>query len=73
MAYVAKELSDFENELVGIALECEECGTVLSIFDDECGECGISTRFNDAYYVDIKEKICEKYEAYKTNQQDKGV
>ena len=69
----SKELSDFENEIISIALECEECGTLLSIFDDECGECGVPTRFNDAYYNNIKEKIYAEHEAYKTNQQDKGI
>lgn len=58
-------LQDFEDEILGITLECEECGTVLSIFDEECGECNTSTNFNDAYYSDLKEKIIEKFENYK--------
>ena len=46
---------------------------------EQCGYCKFFNTFIDAqdeacsYYEErVKEKICEKYEAYKTNQQDKG-
>lgn len=55
-------LDDIEAQIVPCELLCEECGTVLSIFDDECGECGKETYFSiDAYYSDIRDQIEAKF------------
>lgn len=58
-----KTLQDIANELVGIELLCENCGTVLGLFDNECTECGEETRFSvDGYYSSMREEAEERYE-----------
>lgn len=55
-----RTLEEIEPKIVGAALMCEECGTVLSVFDDECGYCGKETGFGvDAYYVGMRDEIEE--------------
>lgn len=58
-----KTLEDIEAQIVPCELLCEECGTTLSVFDDECEECGQETFFSiDAYYADMREQINSKFE-----------
>jgi len=62
-----KTISDIANELVGMELMCENCGTVLELFDDECAECGTETGFGvNGYYSSMREEAEEKYERLKS-------
>jgi hypothetical protein len=45
---------------LGTTFDCEECGTELSIFDDECSECGEPTSWStDCQVKDIRENLNE--------------
>lgn len=49
---------ELQDDILGVELECESCGTILSVFDDECGA---STYFStDGYYSDIRDQINER-------------
>jgi len=53
-----KTIEEIEPSVVGVELMCEECGTILSVFDDECAECGTQTGFsNDPYYLEMRSEI----------------
>lgn len=54
-------IEEIEASVVGVELMCEQCGTILSVFDDECGECGAPTGFsNDPYYLEMRSEIEEE-------------
>ncbi len=60
---MAKTLDDIAGELVGVELLCENCGTELNLFDDECSFCGDDTTFGiDGYYNNLREEALEKFE-----------
>lgn len=50
------DLDEFLEDKLGTELECEDCGTILSLLDNECGECGEETGYCvDGYYNTIRE------------------
>lgn len=47
-----------EEQVIPIELECEECGTMCSVYDTECEECGAYVDFN--YYREQIEELIQE-------------
>jgi len=55
-----EECGELINDL-GLDFMCEDCGTELSIFDDECSECGEYTRWSTDFQVrEVREELNER-------------
>ena len=48
-----------EEQVIPIELECEECGTMCSVYDTECEECGAYVDFN--YYREQIEELIQEW------------
>lgn len=62
-----------EADVIGVAVEfeCETCGSICSVYEDECRECGAT--FDFAWYREEIEELLEDQKMYSKEQQLKKV